>query len=417
VSDQTSKQSERTSDQQSPAEDNSDLLITVIEPPRGWISLDLSELWRYRDLLLLLVWRDISARYRQSVVGYGWAVLKPVLSMVIFTFVFGRIAGIQVDPPLHTGIDAQLVNQLQQQDGLAARLYLLLQSENAGNRQSARIYNNSSAVRRWDVLMWQLGLATPEQPDVSLETARGALSPSLDLLVQHRVLGAVEWANVSVGPRGESPQLTLQPYIDANYRPLPYALFAFTGLLPWMYFAHAVTASTNSVVSSSALLKKVYFPRLILPLVSVVGGLTELAIQLIVLALLMIWYGVVPGPQILFAPLFIVLAFATALGLGIWLTAINVKYRDVGQAVPFLVQIGMWLSPVVYPTSRVPEMIRPWFSLNPAVGVIDGFRWSLLGTVPPNWGMLLVSCSMVAVLLASGLLYFRKTEVTFADII
>lgn len=273
-----------------------ELPVTIIEANQGWLSLNLIDVWRYRDLLFLLIWRDISARYRQSVVGYGWAIIKPILSMLIFTFVFGTVAG-----------------------------------------------------------------------------------------------------------------------IDAGE--LPYAIFAFSGLLPWMYFAAAVTGATGSVVGGSALLQKVYFPRLILPLSSVVVGLVELSIQLVVLFLLMIWYRIVPGPQIVLAPLFILGATLTALAIGLWLTALNVRFRDVGQAIPFFVQAGMWLSPVVYPSSKIPAAIRPFYALNPMVGVIEGFRWCLLETSPPNWSMIAISYSMVVILLVTGLFYFRKTETTFVDII
>jgi lipopolysaccharide transport system permease protein len=273
-----------------------DLPVTVIEPSSGWLSLNLADVWRYRDLLLLLIWRDISARYRQSVVGYGWAIIRPVLSMIIFTFVFGRVAGIQT--------------------------------------------------------------------------------------------GSV-----------------------------PYALFAFTGLLPWMYFSGAIASSTASVVGGGALLKKVYFPRLILPVVGVVAGLVDLLIQSLVLIVLLFWYRVSPGPQIVFAPLFLLSAAVTSLALGLWLTALNVKYRDIGQAMPFLVQIWMWMSPVVYPGSRVPEAWQAFYAMNPMVGVIEGFRWSIIGSEPPDWTMVSISFGAVIVLLVTGLFYFRKTETTFADII
>ncbi|MCA9081008.1 MAG: ABC transporter permease [Planctomycetaceae bacterium] len=271
-------------------------MITVIEPATGWPTLNLSDVWRYRDLLVLLIWRDISARYRQSVVGYGWAIIRPVLSMLIFTFVFSYVAKISTDG-------------------------------------------------------------------------------------------------------------------------VPYALFAFTGLLPWLYFSGALSSCTTSVVSGGALLRKVYFPKLILPLASVTGGLVELAIQLVVLAILIGIYRVSLGPQLLLAPVFILGAVLTALAIGLWLTALNVKYRDVGQAVPFFVQAWMWLSPVVYPSSKVPEAYRSLFALNPMVGVIEGFRWSVLNSAPPDWQMVGISFSVVGALLVTGIMYFRKTENTFADII
>ncbi|MFO1096247.1 MAG: ABC transporter permease [Planctomycetaceae bacterium] len=286
--------------------------VTVIVPESGWVPLDLGELWRYRDLLWLLAWRDIAARYRQSVIGYGWAVLKPVLSMVIFTFIFNRVADIQSDGS-------------------------------------------------------------------------------------------------------------------------PYQLFAFTGMLPWLYFSNTILASTASVVTSSGMLTKVYFPRMVLPVSSVVVGLVELAIQGVVLAALILYFNgtlVAAGPdselvtwrfglgwRTLCLPLFVALCVLSALAVGLWLTALNVKYRDVGQAVPFLVQAWMWLSPVVYPSSLVSPELRPYYGLNPMAGVIEGFRWSILGSTTPDWSMMGMSTAVVIVLLVTGLYYFRRIESSFADII
>jgi len=319
----------------------------IILPESGWVSLELGELWRYRDLLWLLAWRDIAARYRQSVIGYGWAVLKPVLSMLIFTFI-SRLARIPSDG-------------------------------------------------------------------------------------------------------------------------VPYALFAYTAMLPWLYFSNTLIASTTSVVTSSNMLTKVYFPRMVLPFSSVVVGLVELAIQSVVLVGLVLYFNgaVVPdsafaepsqqvvapadgsadakadesspapadasaatktdtpprywhfafGWRTLCLPLFLTLCVLTALAVGLWLTALNVKYRDIGQAVPFLVQAWMYLSPVMYPSSLVSDKLRPYYGLNPMAGVIEGFRWSILGTATPDWGMMCVSTAMMCVLLISGLYYFRRTESSFADII
>ena len=272
------------------------LPVTVISPPSGWLSLNLPELWRYRDLFWLLVWRDVVARYRQSIIGIGWAVLRPTVSMIIFTFIFGQVAKIQSDGS-------------------------------------------------------------------------------------------------------------------------PYALFTFTGLLPWLYFSGTLQAATSSIVGSSHLLQKVYFPRLILPLVSSVTGLIELAIQLGVLFALMLWFQFMPGWQVVLAPLFIGMAALSAVSMGLWLTALNVKYRDIGQAVPFLIQAWMWLCPIVYPSSAVSESVRPFYALNPIVGVIDGFRWCFLGTTNPDWRMMMISFAVVVMLLVTGLYYFRRVENTFADII
>lgn len=273
-----------------------ELPTTVIVPDSETMPLRLGELWHYRDLLLLLIWRDISARYRQSVAGYGWAILRPLLSMLVFVFIFGTV--------------------------------------------------------------------------VKLDT-------------------------------GDTP----------------YILYAFTGLLPWLYFSTALSSASTSVVSGSALVQKVYFPRLILPLASVVGGLVELAIQFVALALLMAVYGVWPTVSILAAPLFVLALVVCALAGGIWLTALNVRYRDIGMALPFLIQAWMWFSPVAYPSSLIPEKFRLAYGLNPITGIIEGFRWSLLGTESPDWGMMAVSLTVVAVLLVTGTYYFRRAESEFADII
>ncbi|HEY2252235.1 MAG TPA: ABC transporter permease [Planctomycetaceae bacterium] len=270
--------------------------ITVIEPPTGRVRLELGELWRYRDLLILLMLRDVSARYRQSVVGYGWAVIRPVLSMVIFTVIFGGFARLPSD-------------------------------------------------------------------------------------------GA------------------------------PYAIFSFAALMPWMYFSGALASVTNSVVGSGSMLTKVYFPRLILPLTGVVVGLAELVIQGVILGLLMAWYQVAPGWQIALVPLWVLMCVVTALAFGLWLTALNVKYRDVGMAVPFILQVWMYMCPIIYPSSVVPDKWRMVYGLNPMAGVIEGFRWSILGKAPPDWTMIFVSFAAVAAIFVGGLYYFRKVEATFADVI
>ena len=269
--------------------------ITIIQPPSGWHAIDPGEVWAYRDLLLLLAWRDISARFRQSLVGWGWAVLKPLLSALIYTLVFSVF--------------------------------------------------------------------------VKIETA------------------------------------------------VPYPIFAFAALIPWMYFSGALSSVTTSVVSGGSLLTKVYFPRLVLPLASVIVGLIELLLQLVVLAGMMAWYQYAPGWPILCLPIFIFLSVLTALAFGIWLTALNVRYRDVGMAVPFLIQIWMYLCPIMYPISLVPEKWRILYAVNPMVGVIEGFRWSLLGTEPPNWAMTAMTGTVLAAILVSGTMYFRRAETTFADLI
>ncbi|WP_233148145.1 ABC transporter permease [Rhodopirellula sp. MGV] len=273
----------------------SSTMVTVIEPPSTWNAFDVKELYRYRDLFWLLLWRDISARFRQSVIGYGWAILRPALSAAIFTLVFSVFVRIETE--------------------------------------------------------------------------------------------------------------------------VPYPIFAFAGLMPWLYFSTSLTGVTQSVVGGSALLTKVYFPRIVLPLAKIGVGLVEFALQFLMLIVMMAWYQYTPGLSVLAIPLFVGITVLTALGFGIWLTALNVKYRDVGMAVPFLIQIWMYLCPIVYPISVVPDAYRTIYGLNPMVGVIEGFRWSLFGTVSPDWGMIALSFCSTALVLISGLFYFRRVESTFADVI
>jgi lipopolysaccharide transport system permease protein len=270
-------------------------LLTVVVPQSGWISLNLSELWRYRDLLRILVWRDVSAKYRQSALGVAWAVFRPLISAMIYTLVFSVFVRVKTD--------------------------------------------------------------------------------------------------------------------------VPYPIFAFAALIPWLYFSSALSAVTSSVSGASNLLSKVYFPRLILPLAAIGPGLIEIIIQLVIIALMMVFYQYPPSLPVLVLPAFILLTALTALAFGIWLTALNVKYRDVGMSIPFFLQILMYLCPIVYPISVVPERFRTLYSLNPLVGVIEGFRWSLLGLESPNWAAMIVSAVVLAVLLISGLYFFRRTEASFADVI
>jgi lipopolysaccharide transport system permease protein len=270
--------------------------VCVIAPQKGWVPLDLADLWRYRDLLLLLVWRDFSASYRQSIVGVAWAVAKPLISMLIFTVIFGRVAGLPSDG-------------------------------------------------------------------------------------------------------------------------VPYPIFAYSALLPWMYFSGCLCESSNSVINNQGLLSKVYFPRLILPLTCVAKGLVDFLVQFVMLAVLMIWYRVVPGWECLLVPAFLLLCPLTALSVGLWLTALNVKYRDVGLAVPFFVQAWMWMTPVIYSSSMIPKTWRFVYGLNPMVSVIEGFRWALLSKAPPDWTMMGASATTVVVLMVGGLYFFRRVEATFVDVL
>lgn len=269
---------------------------TVIEPPKGWMPVNIKEVWAYRELLGMLAWRDISVRYKQTLAGVGWAVIQPVMTMIIFTIIFGKFAKLPSDG-------------------------------------------------------------------------------------------------------------------------IPYPLFSFCALLPWNYFSQSLSGSSDSLVGASNLITKVYFPRLVIPLSRVFAGLVDFAIAFVVLLGMMLWYGVAPGGRVIALPFFLLVAMVTALGVGLWLTALNVKYRDVRFVVPFLAQFWLYASPVAYATSLVPEKWRFIYGLNPMVGVIEGFRWALLGKSSPDFGMMTVSLSIVIGILVTGLFYFRKMEQTFADVV
>src|SRR5436190_3016288 len=198
---------------------------------------------------------------------------------------------------------------------------------------------------------------------------------------------------------------------------VPYPVFAFTALLPWQLFAYALSESSNSLVGSQNLITKVYFPRLVVPIAAVLAGLVDFAIAFVVLLGLMWYYGIVPTGAIVLLPFFVLLAIATALSVGLWLSSLNVKYRDVRYAIPFLTQFWMFATPVAYPSSIVPAKWRPLLGLNPMAGVVEGFRWALLGRTQGPGPLLAVSTVAVVVLLISGLMYFRQMETTFADLV
>jgi lipopolysaccharide transport system permease protein len=272
------------------------LPISVIRPSTGFLKLNLGEVWRYRELLYFLVWRDIKVRYKQTALGAAWAVLQPVMTMVVFSIFFGRLAKVPSDG-------------------------------------------------------------------------------------------------------------------------IPYPIFAFAALLPWQLFAFALSESSNSLVSNQNLITKVYFPRLVVPMSSVLAGLVDFAIAFVVLLGMMLYYGIVPTRAIVVLPLFVLLAVMTALSVGLWLSALNVKFRDVRYTIPFLTQLWMFATPVAYPSSLVPQRWRALYGLNPMAGVVEGFRWVLLGKTVGPGPLLWVSIGAVFVLLAGGLIYFRRTESTFADIV
>jgi lipopolysaccharide transport system permease protein len=270
--------------------------VHVIRPPQGWLELNLAELWAYRELLYFFVWRDIKVRYKQTLIGAGWAVLQPLLAMTVFTLIFGMLAKIPSDG-------------------------------------------------------------------------------------------------------------------------LPYPVFYFCALLPWMYFAGALATATNTIVDHQRVITKVFFPRVLLPVSAVLAGLLDLAIGFVLLLGMLAYYGMVPTIHMTLLPLFVLLALATALGVGLWLSALNALYRDVRYVVPFVVQIWMFASPVVYPASLVPVEWRWLYGLNPMAGVIEGFRWAVTGSGEAPGMTLLASSLAVALILVSGLFYFQRMESKIADVV
>ena len=274
--------------------------VIVIEPSRGWVSLRLRDLWEYRELLYFLVWRDVKVRYKQTALGIAWIVLQPVVSMVIFSVLFGGL----------------------------------------------------------------------------LKVPSGGV---------------------------------------------PYPIFAYAALLPWNYFAASLSRSSTSVVGSAHLITKVYFPRLVIPISGVLSGLVDFGVAFLVLIGLMAYYRVSPTPAVVLLPAFLLLAMLTALGFGLWLSALNVRFRDVNYLIPFLVQIWMYLTPVVYGSTLIPERFRFLLGLNPMTGVVEGFRWALLGNrladAQAPGVLFVISIAITLLVLVSGAIFFRRTEDSFADII
>jgi lipopolysaccharide transport system permease protein len=270
--------------------------VIHIEPGRGWGSVDFRDLWRHRELLYFLTWRDIKVRYKQTGLGAAWAVLQPFLTMLIFSVFFGRLANIPSDG-------------------------------------------------------------------------------------------------------------------------VPYPIFSFTALVPWIFFANAITVGSNSLVQTPDLITKVYFPRLIMPAGTIFAGLADFAIAFVVLLGMTAYYRIGPSLQVLLVLPLLLLAVVTAFGVTLWLSALNVEYRDVRYVTPFLVQLWLFATPVAYPSSLLSGPWRIVFGLNPMAGVVEGFRWALLGTTPAPGAMLLVSSGVALLLLFSGLLYFQRVEGRFADVI
>ena len=270
--------------------------VTVIRPKKGLFDIEIANLWQHRELLYFLVWREIKVRYKQAFIGFGWAIIRPVFTMVIFTAIFGRFAKIPSDG-------------------------------------------------------------------------------------------------------------------------MPYPLFAFSALLPWTFFSEALNRGGNSLVGDMQLIQKIYFPRLIIPAAITMAPLVDFALSLMVLFVMMIWYGVAPGWSTLLLPVFIIYAWVQSLALVLWLAPLNVRFRDIRHVLPFLIQIWMYATPIIYPISMIPERWRQLYSLNPMVGVIQGFRWAKLGKGAPDIYMLGVSGALVFMLLFSGIIYFNQMERDFADVI
>jgi lipopolysaccharide transport system permease protein len=271
-------------------------------------------------------------------------------------------------------------------------------------------------------------------PVVRIEASTGRLSPRLKELWEYReLLYFLVWRDVKVRYKQTiigAAWAVIQPFVTmviftlvfARFASmpsdgLPYPVFSYAALLPWIYFSKALSQSTLSVVTNSNLITKVYFPRLMLPLSAVLGGFVDFAISFVVLLGMLLWYGITPNWNVLYLPAFILLMTLAALSVSLWLGTINVRYRDVGQAIPFLIQIWMFASPVAYPLSVVPEKWRLLYTLNPMAGVIEGFRWALTGSPHPPLFPIILSMIIVMGLLFGGILFFKRMEETFADIV
>src|SRR5690348_10304482 len=270
--------------------------LLIIRPLTGLVPLQLAELWKHREVLYFLIWRDIKVRYKQTALGATWAIIQPLLTMLIFSIFFGRLAKVPSDG-------------------------------------------------------------------------------------------------------------------------LPYPLFSYSALVPWTFFATGLTQASNSLVSSSNLITKVYFPRLVVPMASVFAGLMDLAIAGGTLVLMMTYYHHGSTAHIVWIPALLLLALVTSVGVSFWFAALNVKYRDIRHVLPFVVQLWMFATPIAYPSSLVPARLRAFYAINPMTGVIEGFRWALLGTKTAPGAMLAVSSVISVLVLVSGAYFFRRMETTFADIV
>jgi len=279
-----------------PAVPVNDLPVIHIEPSRGWVSLRLKELWEYKELLYFLVWRDIKVRYKQTLLGAGWAIIQPFFTMVVFSLFFGKLAKMPSDG-------------------------------------------------------------------------------------------------------------------------IPYPIFSFAALVPWSFFANGLTQASNSLVGSANLVTKVYFPRLAIPIATVLAGVVDFILAFIMLLGMMLYYGIFPGVNIVWLPFLLSLVFTISLGVSLWFSALNVQFRDVRYVIPFLVQFWLFATPIAYPSSLMSEPWKTLYGINPMVGVVEGFRWALLGTKTAPGPIVLVSSVVALLVLFSGALYFRRMEKGFADIV
>jgi lipopolysaccharide transport system permease protein len=270
--------------------------VITIAPSRGWAPLQIRQLWQYKDLLYFLVWRDVKVRYKQTVLGAAWAILQPLLTMVVFSVFFGRLAKMPSDG-------------------------------------------------------------------------------------------------------------------------VPYPIFAFTALVPWTFFAHGLNQASNSLVGGANLIKKVYFPRLVMPIAAVLSGLIDFALAFIVLLGMMLFYGIGPSARIVAVLPLMLLVIVTSLGVALWMSALNVEFRDIRYVIPFLTQFWLFATPIAYPGSLLSEPWRTVYAMNPMVGVVEGFRWALLQSATAPGPMLLVSSLVALALLVGGAYYFRRIEKNFADVV
>lgn len=277
-------------------EDGQQAPVLRIEATRGWVSLGLGELWKYRELLYFFTWRDIKVRYKQTVLGATWAIIQPFFTMLVFSLFFGKLAKIPSDG-------------------------------------------------------------------------------------------------------------------------IPYPIFAYAALVPWTFFANGLQQGSNSMVSSANLIKKIYFPRLVVPIAAVFAGVLDFVLAFLVLLAMMLFYGIVPTANVLWLPLLLLLALVTALGVALCFSALNVQFRDVRFTIPFLIQFWMFATPIAYPSSLLEEPWRTVYALNPMVGVVEGFRWALLGTDTQPGPIIFVSSLVAIGLLVGGAFYFRRLERTFADVV